>query len=319
MSKLISIVIPCYGSAQTIESVLSEIHDVFETQPKYMYEVICVNDASPDNVLTILYSLSAKFEQLSIVDLARNFGQHAALMAGYRQALGEIIVSMDDDGQTPAEEIFKLIHPIESGEDVVYAKYTMKKHSLFRNFGSWFNDQMAMLLIGKPRDLYPSSYFAMKAFVKEELIRYTNPYPYLLGLILRTTSRIGNVPVSHRNRNAGESTYTFKKLFHLWLNGFTAFSIKPLRVAVVMGLFFALLGFGMTIYAICNKILQSNAPLGWTSLIAFQSILGGAILMILGMVGEYIGRIYISLNNAPQSVIRPRQPPRQGNDNEKRS
>lgn len=307
MSKLISIVIPCYGSAQTIGSVLAEIEMVFEKNLKYDYEVICVNDASPDEVLEVLIPLSLKNNRITIIDLAKNFGQHAALLAGYKQAQGEIVVSLDDDGQTPANEMFKLIHQIEAGDDVVYAQYTNKKHSFFRNFGSWFNDQMAAILIGKPRNLYPSSYFAMRVFVKDELIRYTNPYPYLLGLVLRTTSRISNVPIPHQSRSIGESTYTLKKLLKLWLNGFTAFSIKPLRTAVVVGLCFAFLGFGITLYAVSNKFLNPDAPLGWTSLMAFQSILGGIILIMLGMIGEYIGRIYISLNNAPQSVIRPKE------------
>lgn len=304
MNKLVSFVIPCYRSSQTIGRVVEEIDTAMKELTGYGYEIVLVNDASPDDTFEIIRALCAGRRDICGVNLAKNFGQHAALMAGFRRARGDVVVCLDDDGQTPASEVGKLLAKLEEGYDVVYAKYAHKQHSLFRNFGSRINDQMTRIMLGKPKELYISSYFAMKKFVAQELVRYENPFPYVIGLVLRTTKKIANVEVTHREREIGTSGYTLGKLLGLWFNGFTAFSIKPLRIATVVGVVSACGGFLYGIYTIVKKFVNPAVPVGFSALMAALVFFCGLILMMLGMIGEYIGRIYISMNNSPQYVIR---------------
>ncbi len=211
---------------------------------------------------------------------------------------------LDDDGQTPADEVDKLLAAIEDGADVVYAKYAHKQHSWFRNFGSHINELMTRVMLGKPKELYLSSYFAARRFVIEDVIRYENAYPYVIGLVLRATKNITNVPVCHREREEGNSGYTLKKLLGLWFNGFTAFSVKPLRMATVAGTCFAAFGFIYSIYTVIKKFVNPAVPVGFSSLICAIMVIGGMLMLMLGLVGEYVGRIYMCMNNSPQYVIR---------------
>lgn len=304
MSKLISFVIPCYRSAQTIGRVIEEIDETMKGLTAYSYEIVLVNDHSPDDTYEVIRSFCAQRKDICGIDLARNFGQHAALMAGFHYAHGEVIVCLDDDGQTPANEVGKLLGKIEEGYDVVYAKYAHKQHSGFRNFGSKINELMTRVMLGKPKELYLSSYFAARRFVVDEMLRYTNPFPYVIGLVLRTTKNIANVEVMHREREIGSSGYTIGKLLGLWFNGFTAFSIKPLRIATAMGCMTACVGFLYGIYTVVKKFINPNVPVGFSALMAALVFIGGMIMLMLGLIGEYIGRIYISLNNSPQYVIK---------------
>lgn len=304
MSKLVSFVIPCYRSAETIGKVVAEIDEAMKKLSAYTYEIVLVNDSSPDDTFEVIRGLCAQRGDICGINLARNFGQHAALMAGFRQTRGDVVVCLDDDGQTPADEVGKLLDKLEEGYDVVYARYCHKQHSAFRNFGSKVNELMTRFMLGKPKDLYISSYFAAKKFVVKEMIKYRNCYPYVIGLVLRTTKNITNVEVNHRERELGTSGYTLGKLFGLWFNGFTAFSIKPLRVATACGGFCATAGFLYGIYTIIKKFLNPLVPMGWSSTMAAMVFIGGMLMLMLGLIGEYIGRIYISLNDAPQYVVR---------------
>ena len=300
---ILSFIIPCYGSEKTITNVINEINLVVSAS-EHNYEIVLVNDSSPDGVIEVIKKLALVNKKIKVLDLARNFGQHSALMAGYAHTSGDIIISLDDDGQIPVNEVFNLITKLDEGYDVVIARYLDKKHNVFRNLGSYINDIMAQVLIGKPKDLYLSSFFVAKRFVINEMINYKNSYPYISGLLLRTTNKIANVDVTHRARGIGKSGYTFGKLLSLWINGFTAFSVKPLRISISLGAIIAVIGFVVGIYTVINKFLNPNVPLGWSSTTALLSFLGGIILIVLGMIGEYVGRIYISINNSPQYVIR---------------
>ena len=211
---------------------------------------------------------------------------------------------MDDDGQTPADEIWKLIDEVRAGHDAVYAHYGNKKHSLYRNLGSKLNDLMADAMLSKRKDLYVSSYFAVKRFIVDEMIKYQNPYPYVIGLVLRTTKDIVNVDVNHRERMEGNSGYTLGKLINLWMNGFTAFSVKPLRIATCVGAVMAIAGFVYGLVTIIRKLLGLNYIMGYSGIITILTIIGGILLLMMGIIGEYIGRIYISLNNSPQFIVR---------------
>lgn len=306
--KEISFVIPCYRSRNSIGKVVAEIDEKLKTMPEYTYEIILVNDCSPDDTWEVLRALcEEKTEGRGVrkaISLARNFGQHSALMAGLRASVGDYVVCLDDDGQTPADEVDKLIAKLEEGFDAVYAKYEHKRHSIFRNLGSKVNELMTRAMLNKPKELYVSSYFAVKRFVVEDMIRYRNPYPYVIGLVLRSTKSITNVVVSHRQREEGSSGYTLKKLLGLWFNGFTAFSVKPLRIATALGGSAACLGILYGIYTVIKKLVNPNVPVGFSSLMAAVVFFGGMIMLMLGLIGEYIGRIYISLNDSPQYVIR---------------
>ena len=301
----ISYIIPCYRSTATLPQVVAEITETMKTIDKYDYEIILVNDCSPDDTFETIKRLAGEDERIIGLSLAKNFGQHGALMAGLNEAKGDIVVCLDDDGQTPADEVGKLLNAIENGADAVYASYSHKKHSPFRNFGSWINDRMACAMLGKPKNLKVSSYFAVKRFVVDEMCKYTQGFPYVIGLVLRTTKNIVNVEVNHRNREVGESGYTFAKLMGLWFNGFTAFSVKPLRIATFVGAMSAMVGFLYGIYTIIKKIFIRPDALvtGFSALMSVMVFMCGIMMLMIGMVGEYMGRTYLAMNNTPQYVV----------------
>ena len=302
INQRLSFVIPCYGSEKTISHVIEELISIIENDTQY--EIICVNDCSPDGVYEVLVKLAEKNKNLKIVNLAKNFGQHSALMAGLRYTSGDIIVCMDDDGQTDPKYCYELINSLNENTDIVYAKYISKKESPFRLFGSWTAKKMGQWLCSIPKNIELNSYFACKRFVVNEVIRYENAYPYLAGLIFRASKKVVNVDIPHHEREIGKSGYSLKKLISLWMNGFTAFSVKPLRIATVIGGITAVVGFLYAIYTIINKILHPDLPMGYSSLMCVLLFIGGMMMLMLGLIGEYVGRIYICLNKAPQYVVR---------------
>lgn len=302
--ELISFVIPCYNSQNTISSVVDEIDGVMDLHKDYDYEIVLVNDSSPDDVWSVIKTLSEKKDYIKAISFAKNFGQHSALMAGYRVAKGNIIVSADDDGQTPVNQVFRMIDVLNEGSDVVYARYNEIKQSLVRKCGTWINGKMNEILLGKPKGLFASSYFVMRRFVARDMLKYNNPYPYIGGLVFRTTKKIVNVDVDHREREQGQSGYSLGKLFKLWMNGFTAFSVVPLRFSSLMGVICAIFGFIFGLFTVIRKLVVPRISVGWSSTVAIMLFIGGLIMLMLGMIGEYIGRIYISINNSPQYVIR---------------
>lgn len=303
---MISFIIPCYKSEQTLESVVDGIENMMSAKPDFESEIVLVNDGSPDNTFATIRKLVDKYDNITGIDFAKNRGQQSAIMAAIRYSKGEIVACCDDDGQTPIDTVFRFIEKMETeGYDVVCANYVNRgKRSLFRRFGSWLNDQMSIYFLDKPKDVNTSVYFVAKRFVAEEMAKYDNPYPYITGLLLRTTGRIGNVDVEQKSRLAGQSGYNFKRLLSLWVNGITTFSIKPLRLANIIGCLLALIGFVIIIVLVIEKILNPHVSLGWTSIIATNLLVGGIIMMVLGVIGEYIGRIYICLNKTPQYVER---------------
>ena len=302
---LLSFVIPCYRSAGTIGMVVREIADTVATrQAEFAYEIILVNDGSPDDVAQVIERLCETYPQIVFVNLSRNFGQHSAIMAGFAQARGQIIICLDDDGQTPADECFKLIDKVRKGYDIVYAEYPVRKQNAFRRLGSRFNALSNHFFFGQPRDLKSNSYFAAQRFVVDAALQYPNPFPFVTGLLFQSVSRYCNVPVTHRARLQGHSGYSLKKLISLWTNGVTAFSIKPLRFANYIGWLTAIFGFVFALVTVVRKLLTPNIEAGWSSTIAVLLVLGGIIIALIGVVGEYIGRIYLSINRCPQYVVR---------------
>lgn len=300
----LSFVIPCYRSENTIGTVVQEIRDTIATRPGTDYEIVLVNDCSPDNVWQVIKQLATEDGHIKGICLAKNFGQHSALMAGYGQTTGDYVISLDDDGQTPANECFKLVDKLEEGFDVVYACHVKSTQRVYRRFGSFINRKMAESLIGQPQNLRASSFFIARKFVIDQITQYQNSFPYIGGLIFRTTKKIGSVEIQHRKRILGESNYTLISLLSLWINGFTAFSVKPLRLATYIGVLCAVLGLGSGIYIIIQKIMTPEMLMGYASIMSTMLFLGGMIMLILGLIGEYIGRIYICINQSPQYVIR---------------
>ena len=298
-------VIPCYNSEKNIESVIADLDRVFSSM-KLEFEYILVNDCSRDNTFSVISGLARKRENLTAIDLAKNSGQHAALMAGFHYAKGDVVVTCEDDGQTNADVYPQMYEKIRSGYDVATVHMTDRgQRSFFRKAGTAFARMMnrALVYSGSSRPI--SIIFMARKFVIDELIKYDQPFPYLNGLVSRTTGNIAEVDSVQKSRNTGHSGYNFRKLLNLWLNGFTAFSIRPLRMSVILGAVSSMLGLVMAAAVIVRKlVLMNSVGAGWTSIIAVILIMSGLILAVLGMIGEYIGRIYLCINQTPQFVVR---------------
>lgn len=303
--KKISFIIPCYGSEKTVEKVIDEIIKKVSEKKDYDYEIIAVNDQSPDNVWEVLNNVAKNNKNVKTILLAKNMNRPGALMAGMSKAVGDYIVLMDDDGQCPMENLWDLLKPLEEGHDVSIAKYPKYKQSLFKSFGTIVNRKMTEIIIEKPKDLSFTNFAAIKKYVVDEILKYKNPYPYMTGLLLRTTNDIVNVQMEERERITGTTNFTFKKMLKLWINGFTAFSVKPLRISALIGFLTAMIGFVYGVVIIIHKafIHDSIVP-GYSSIMAVMLFIGGIIMLMLGLIGEYIGRMYISINNSPQYVIK---------------
>jgi len=301
---LLSFVIPCYGSENTIEAVYKEIASKVAEKNEYDYEVIAVNDCSPDGLLSVLYHLNSLDSKFKVVNLARNMNRPGAVMAGLNCASGDIVIVMDDDGQCPMDRLWDLLAPLDNGFDVSMAKYPQRKQSLFKDFGTFVNKKMTEVVLNRPPELEFTNFMAMKQYIVKVLIQYHNPYPYMTGLLLRTTKYITNVTMEERERFSGGTTFTFRKLLSLWINGLTAFSILPLRIATFLGFAVSVIGFIFGIVILIRKLVQPDIAAGYSSTIVSIFILNGIVLLILGLIGEYIGRIYICLNRSPQYVIK---------------
>ena len=301
---MLSIVIPCYCSENTVADVIDRTIRTIEADGRYEYEFICVNDCSRDGTLDVLKGLSKANPLIKVISFTKNFGQHSALMAGFANVSGDIVVSMDDDGQSRPEDLFKLVDKLEEGYDLVSAKFVSEHRSLFRRTGSKVSMAMSNSLVGMPDGIELNSYCVFRRFVADEIVKYTNAYPFVHGLMLRVTRNIANVDLERGDREDGVSGYTFKKLLSLWMNGFTAFSEKPLRVASAIGAILAIIGMIAGVVVIIRKIIDPSIAAGYSSLMAVMLFLAGIVMLFLGLLGEYIGRIYICINNAPQYVIR---------------
>lgn len=299
----ISIVIPVYNGAASIGPLVTRLVDILGTNA---LQIVLVNDGSPDNSDAVCRSLYHRFpETITYVKLAKNFGEHNAVMAGLQHARGDYVVIMDDDFQNPPEEVIRLIeHAHVYGHDIVYTYYARKQHHWLRNFASRMNDWVANFMLDKPRDLYLSSFKCLSRFTVGEILKYPGPFPYIDGLALRCTRNIGKLEVRHEPRRDGRSNYTFRKLVRLWLNMFVNFSVMPLRVSTLMGLAFGAAGFLMGIWVFVEKMVEPDLPVGWPSVIVAIVLFSGVQLVMLGLLGEYLGRLFLSSNQTPQYVVR---------------
>ena len=296
---LLSVIIPVYNSEQTINRL---VEHVLETLNRTTLEIVLVNDGSRDRSEQVCTELAKRFSEVKFISLRRNSGEFNAVMCGLNHASGDYCVMIDDDFQNPPTEILKLVETAQQGDyDVVYSFYATKKHSWFRNFGSWLVNRVTTWLLEKPNDLYLSSFKLINQAVVQEIIKYKGPYPYLDGLIFRVTRNVGRVQVSHNAREEGESGYTLRKLTSLFMTILFGYSLKPLRLLTATGLAFS--GFSilavlidLVLYAIHSEFFILN------SVLILLTFFSGLILTCLGIVGEYIGRIFMAQSGLPQYV-----------------
>ena len=299
-----SFVIPCYNSSESIRHVVELTMEEMEKMNRREFEFVLVNDySSSTKTMPVLKKLAEEYPCVTVLNLAKNAGQHNAIMAGLNYAKGDILIGMDDDMQTHPSQLPYLFEELEKGYDIVYGYYPEKKHSAFRNFGSWVNYISVRILIGKPKELKTSSYWVARKFVRDSVIEYQAPYAYIQGLFLRTTRNISCIPIQHFQREEGESNYTFKRLLKLWSN-IIGFSITPLRLTEYCGFGLSLLSIIAAVVVLIRKILNPAMALGWPSLMIVICFFAGIQLMFLGLIGEYIGRMFLGLNRQPQYVIR---------------
>lgn len=299
-----SFVIHCYNSSESIRHVVELTMEEMEKMNRREFEFVLVNDySSSTKTMPVLKKLAEEYPCVTVLNLAKNAGQHNAIMAGLNYAKGDILIGMDDDMQTHPSQLPYLFEELEKGYDIVYGYYPEKKHSAFRNFGSWVNYISVRILIGKPKELKTSSYWVARKFVRDSVIEYQAPYAYIQGLFLRTTRNISCIPIQHFQREEGESNYTFKRLLKLWSN-IIGFSITPLRLTEYCGFGLSLLSIIAAVVVLIRKILNPAMALGWPSLMIVICFFSGIQLMFLGLIGEYIGRMFLGLNRQPQYVIR---------------
>jgi len=299
----LTFVIPMYNSAATIAAV---VHDIEALAIEGGHELVLVDDGSSDATAGICRDLVAQARMpITLVEHTRNFGEHNAVLTGWRHARGAHIVNLDDDGQNPPAEAVRLWqHAKSSGLDVVFGHYEVKQHSAWRNAGSWLTNRVTDWALDKPPGFFLSSFRCVTAFVTRQVIGYAGPYPYVDGLLLQVTQRIGSITVRHEPRRAGRSGYTLRSLVRLWLSAWLNFSVLPLRVATLVGLATAtsgLFAFGGVVWL---WVLNRGPAYGWGWVMASLLVFSGTQLVMLGLIGEYIGRMFLTVNQRPQAVVR---------------
>ena len=300
----LSIVVPVYCGAATIRLLVEALRAL---EIEGGLEIVLAVDGSPDNSIDICKQLAAEpGAPIVVVNLSRNFGEHNAVMAGLAHARGAFIIPMDDDLQNPPEEVKRLYERCRDGAyDAVYTYYEDKKHEAWRNWGSRFTNWCADRLIDKPKGLYLSSFRCISAFVRERIVTsYDGPYPYVDGLIFQVTQNVGRLQVDHLARMEGHSNYTLRRLLRLWLSMFLNFSVMPLRLATLFGLGFGFLGAVAAAIVIIEAIVSVRPPQGWASLMVAVLVLAGVQLIVIGVIGEYLGRMFLAVNRKPQYLVR---------------
>ncbi|MBI2814960.1 MAG: glycosyltransferase family 2 protein [Opitutae bacterium] len=303
MTPALSFVIPLYYSADTITALVKEIETL---EVEGGHELVLVNDGSRDATAGLCRELlrDARIPMV-FVNHARNFGEHNAVLTGYRHARGAYVVNLDDDGQNPPAEAVRLWqHARREGLDVVYGHYAQKEHTVFRNFGSWLTNRLTDWVLDKPKGFYLSSFRCVSAFVAREAAAHDGPFPYIDGLILQVTQNIGALEVRHAERAAGRSGYTLRRLLRLWLSTFVNFSVMPLRLATLLGLLMAAAGLLGLVFIFYLRFVNKGPDYGWGSLMGALLVFSGTQLVVLGLIGEYIGRMFLTVNRRPQSVVR---------------
>lgn len=301
---LISIAIPCYKSSKTIFEVVRNIDTVFKQHPEYDYEVILVNDGSPDNTFEVIHRICRDNPKVTGVNLSKNFGQSAAKMAAIPFVKGDVLVYMDDDGQHPEDGIFRLIEKVEEGYDIVYAHFAHKKHSLFKKITSSLHNWILYKIGSKPKDVQLSSFFALSSFSIQTMKNSECPVIAVAAYLRKLTNKITNVEMSHRSRMAGKSGYSLKRLFDLWTKAITSFNITLLRISMNMGILCGTLGVIGAVVVFVRKLLHPNIAVGYASMMVVMLLLFSILMFLIGIMGEYIGKMYLILCKLPPYKVR---------------
>ena len=299
----LSIVIPVYNSSKTLAPLVKKL---ITTLNEGSIQIVLVNDGSSDNSHDLCLRMVSEYQSIvTYINLSRNFGEHNAVMAGLNYAKGEYVVVMEDDFQCPPDEVISVIEAVKDGDyDAVYASFGKKEYSWFRNIGSRLHNWLATYLLGKPKGLYLSSFKCINRFLVDQVTKYTGPYPYVDGLIFRCTRSVGSVKMRHGKRLEGTSGYTTKKLIRLWLNMFLNFSIIPLRISSLLGVMLSIISVLVGIVVVIEKVMRPDVPAGWPTLVVLITMFSGVQLMMIGLLGEYLGTLFLGQNQTPQFVVR---------------
>ena len=294
--------IPVFNSADTISLLVERLSLVNVPGGT---QIILVVDGSPDESLKVCNGLcQSSTVPITVIDLARNFGEHNTIMAGLTYAKGQFVITMDDDLQNPPEEVFRLwAYTRDNDFDVVYAQFHSKMHTRWRNIGSRFTNWCVEKTIGKPKGLYLASFRCISRLVVQSILSYTGPFPYIDGLVIQTTDRIGSLQVEHLPRNKGKSNYSLSKLFRLFSSMLFNFSVIPLRIGAFAGGMLSLIGI-IGFVAVVAEALLSSTPPGWATVTSAVFLLAGVQLIVLWLIGEYLGRLYLTVNHKPQYIVR---------------
>ena len=299
--KEISVVIPVYKSEKCIPELTKQISDASKD---FSWELILVNDCSPDNSWTEIKKVAAENNNITGINLRKNGGQDLAILAGLNHAKGKWIIIMDDDLQHSPYDIPKLYAQAQKGFDVVYADFKQKKQKLWKNLGSWLNGKVSEITLGKPKGIYLSPFKIISGSVVKEMCKLNNLFPYIDGLIFQVTKNITQINIEHHKREYGKSNFTLVKSMQVFFRMMFGFSTFPLNFATYIGFFSSTMGFVLAIYFLVKFLLGLEPLTGWTSLIMVILILGGLILLALGIIGKYIGQMYLTINNSPKYIVK---------------
>ncbi|MBK6978439.1 MAG: glycosyltransferase family 2 protein [Cytophagaceae bacterium] len=289
-----SVVIPVFNGAKSISQLVESIEKEFYEKK---FEIILVNDGSKDNSAEVCKEIAHSKENITFVNLRKNFGEFNAVICGLSYVKGKYGIIIDDDFQNPPCQILKLIDKAEEGDyDVVYSYYEEKKHHWFRNIGSKMVNYLTTYLLKKPKDLYLSSFKLIKKEVIDEIIKFKLHNPYIDGLIFQVTDNVGRQLVEHHSRRDGESNYSLRKLISLFLTIIFGYSLLPLRLTFLAGFFSILFSlFYMLLYAL-SVIPEWGSPI-----VIFMC---GVILCALALIGEYLGNTYLLNSGKPQYIVK---------------
>jgi undecaprenyl-phosphate 4-deoxy-4-formamido-L-arabinose transferase len=299
----LSLVIPLYRSSGSIDALIQRLEDL---ALPCAWELVMVDDGSPDDTVErARRRLRGSPLRVLLIRHARNYGEHQAVLTGYRHCRGRWVINLDDDLQNPPEEALRLWRKAAEEElDVVYGNHLEKRHAPWRNLGSRFANRTANWLLDLPDRLYLSSFRCVAGPIARQVAQYSGPYPYIDGLLSQYTQRIGTLTVHHDPRLDGESNYNMRRLVRLWLTIFTSFSIMPLRLASLLGVALAVTGLLSILILLAQALVHGLEVAGWLSIISAILIFGGLQCLLIGVLGEYLGRIFLTVSGKPQSFAR---------------
>jgi glycosyltransferase involved in cell wall biosynthesis len=300
----LSLVIPLYNTEKVIPLLINRLEKLVIDEP---WEVIFVEDGSPDDTYhEIKKYLQTADLNAKLIRHTRNFGEHQAVVTGYRHSNGAYVVNIDDDLQNPPEEAIRLWKKArEDSLDAVYANFVQdKKHAYWRNIGSRFANKTAQYILGLPQPIYLASFRCLSRSLAQQISTCPSPYTYIDGLVFQYTNNVGTLNVRHESRKTGVSNYNLKRLISLWMVIVTGFSVAPLRLASIVGaavLTLGIIGIGLILV---EMLVYGTIVPGWISIMISLFFFGGLQCFLLGIVGEYVGRIFLTISGKPQSAVK---------------